>query len=206
LHPARYYQTDPTGSTTAPPASAGRRRRGGRPRRGPGTRPFGATSAVTRQDTTDVDTPQSVQLDFQTGVAPDTLVFGYVRWVDWSDFEVRPSLYADTTAALLGQSRALVAYQHDTWTYNLGVGRQITEHFAASLSLTWEPSVGGEMTSLGPYDGRTVGTFAGTYETGPWSLTGGVSYGVLGDTHNVLQTDFNDGKVWAAGLRVGYSF
>ncbi len=26
--------------------------------------------------TTDVDTPQSVQLDFQTGVAPKTLVFG----------------------------------------------------------------------------------------------------------------------------------
>ena len=26
---------------------------------------------------TDVDTPQSVQLDFQTGVAPQTLVFGY---------------------------------------------------------------------------------------------------------------------------------
>lgn len=168
--------------------------------------PFGTTTAVTLKDKTDIDTPQSVQLDFQTGVAPKTLVFGYVRWVNWSDFAVKPPLYEDTTAVLLGAPRALVAYQHDTWTYNLGVGRQLTDQLAGSLSLTWEPSVGGEMTSLGPYDGRTVGTAALTWSEGPWNVTGGLSYGVLGDTYNVLRTDYDDGSVWGAGLRVGYSF
>ena len=29
---------------------------------------------------------------------------------------------------------------------------------------------------------------------------------MLGDTTNLLQTDFNDGSVWGAGLRVGYTF
>ena len=38
------------------------------------------------QTSTDIDTPQSATLDFQTGVAPKTLVFGSVRWVDWSEF------------------------------------------------------------------------------------------------------------------------
>ena len=40
--------------------------------------------------TTEVVVPQSVNLDFQTGVAKGTLLFGQVRWVNWDGFEVRP--------------------------------------------------------------------------------------------------------------------
>ncbi|PKP73657.1 MAG: hypothetical protein CVT84_12470, partial [Alphaproteobacteria bacterium HGW-Alphaproteobacteria-6] len=42
--------------------------------------------AVTR---TEVELPQVVQFDFQTGIAPKTLLFGMVRWSDWSEFGVR---------------------------------------------------------------------------------------------------------------------
>ena len=48
------------------------------------TVPFTTGVPQTEDTTTSVDTPQSVQLEFQTGVAAKTLVFGYVRWVDWS--------------------------------------------------------------------------------------------------------------------------
>ncbi|HRO11733.1 OmpP1/FadL family transporter [Amaricoccus sp.] len=168
--------------------------------------PTGAPGPVTQDTETDLDTPQSVQLDFQTGVAPKTLVFGYVRWVDWSEFSVRPPVYEDATAELLGEGRPLIQYADDWWTYNLGLGRQLTDTLAGSFSITWEPSVGGEMTSLGPYDGRTTGTAALTYEVNGFAITGGLTYGVLGDTHNLLETDFNDGTVWGAGLRVGYTF
>jgi long-chain fatty acid transport protein len=155
---------------------------------------------------TDVDTPQSVSLDFQTGVAPKTLVFGSVRWVDWSEFAISPPLYEQAVVGLIGQPRPLVDYADDWWTYSLGVGRQLTDALAGSLSLTYEPDVGGEMTSLGPYDGRTTGTAALSYDYGQWNVTGGLTYGVLGDTKNLLQTDFNDGSVWGAGLRLGYTF
>ena len=77
---------------------------------------------------------------------------------------------------------------------------------AGSVALTWEPSVGGEMTSLGPYDGRTTATVALTYEVGQLDITGGLTWGVLGDTHNLLDTQYDDGSVWGAGLRVGYTF
>ena len=94
---------------------------------------------------TDVDTPQSVQLDFQTGVAPKTLVFGYVRWVDWSRVLDQPAdLRGGRSQRLLGEPRPLVDYADDWWTYNLGVGRQLTDALAGSLSVTWEPSVGGD--------------------------------------------------------------
>ncbi len=168
--------------------------------------PFGTTTPQTFDTETDVDTPQSVQLDFQTGVAPKTLVFGYVRWVDWSEFSISPPIYEQAVQGLVGQPRPLVDYADDWWTYNLGIGRQLTDQLAGSFALTYEPDVGGEMTSLGPYDGRTTATVALSYDYGSWNFTGGLSYGVLGDTFNVLQTDFNDGSVWGAGLRVGYTF
>jgi long-subunit fatty acid transport protein len=155
---------------------------------------------------TDVNTPQSVTLDFQTGVAEGTLVFGSVRWVDWSEFAIEPPVYGQITSFLLGSPRPLVDYADDWWTYNLGVGRQLTDTLAGSLSVTYEPDVGGELTTLGPYDGRTTGTAALSYDYGQFNITGGLTYGKLGDTTNLLATDFNDGSVWGAGLRVGYTF
>ena len=84
--------------------------------------------------------PQSVQLDFQTGVAPKTLVFGYVRWVDWSEFAISPPVYEAGDRALLGGPRPLVDYADDWWTYNLGIGRQLTDALAGSFSITYEPA------------------------------------------------------------------
>ena len=40
--------------------------------------------------TTDVTMPQSVNLDLQTGIAPRTLLYGSVRWVNWKDWTVAP--------------------------------------------------------------------------------------------------------------------
>ena len=89
-----------TATCSAPPTSGPRSRSGWRSpttRRSPTTsrhrahRPLFGGGPQSTQDTTDVDTPQSVQLDFQTGVAPKTLVFGYVRWVDWSEFSISPA-------------------------------------------------------------------------------------------------------------------
>lgn len=155
---------------------------------------------------TDINTPQSVTLDAQTGVAEGTLVFGSIRWVDWSEFTIEPPVYGQVTQGLLGFERPLVDYADDWWTYNLGIGRQLTDSLAGSLSVTYEPDVGGELTSLGPYDGRTTGTAALSYDYGQINVTGGLTYGVLGDTFNLLNTDYNDGSVWGAGLRVGYTF
>lgn len=166
-----------------------------------------ATGArVTTPTSTDVDTPQSVSLDFQTGINPRTLVFGSVRWVDWSEFSIDPPVYEQAITGLIGTPRPLVDYADDWWTYTAGVGRQLTDQLAGSLSISWEPSVGGIMTTLGPYDGRTTGTAALTYEVGQIDITGGVTYGVLGDAKNLLGTDFNDGSVWGVGLRLGYTF
>ena len=38
----------------------------------------------------DAITPQSVNIDFQTGVAANTLAFANIRWVHWDQFAVTP--------------------------------------------------------------------------------------------------------------------
>lgn len=158
------------------------------------------------KDRTDVDTPQSVTLEAQTGINEKTLVFGSIRWVDWSEFAIEPELYATVTGVLLNERRALVDYPDDWWTYNIGVARQLTDTLAGSLSFTYEPQVDEVMTTLGPVDGRTTFGAGLSYDIGRMNIAGGVSYGWLGDTTNLLDTKFRDGTIFNAGLRVGYSF
>ncbi len=162
---------------------------------------FGRTNS-----TTDVDMPQSVTLEAQTGINEKTLVFGSIRWVDWSEFAIAPEQYEAITGLVLQEPRALVDYPEDWWTYNIGVARQLTEDLAGSLSFTYEPQVDEVLTTLGPVDGRTSFGAGLSYDVGQVNISGGLTYGWLGDTTNLLDTKYRDGTIFAAGLRVGYTF
>jgi long-chain fatty acid transport protein len=166
----------------------------------------GAPDRITQNTTTDVETPQSVQLDFQTGIAPRTLAFGYVRWVDWPEFTTTPPLFGQITAAVTGEPLPLVKYESAIWTYNLGIGRQLTDRLAGAFAITYEPKTGDTMPTLAPYDGQITGTLSLSYDIEDFTVSGGVSYGVLGDAKNDFGSDFNDGSVWGAGLRIAYNF
>ena len=62
-----------------------------------------------------------------------------MRWVDWSEFDIGRA-YEQAIAQLIGEPRPLVDYADDWWTYNLGIGRQLTANLAGSVSITYEPS------------------------------------------------------------------
>lgn len=142
--------------------------------------------------------PQGVNLDFQTGVAADTLVFGSIRWRDWSEFTIAPR----------GGAVPLSTNNKDTISYTLGVGRKLSDSFSALASVGYEPAVGGPAGNLGPTDGYTSLTLAGIY-TAPTGMkvTVGASYGWLGDaTTSTISGRFADNNVVGIGVRVGYSF
>jgi long-chain fatty acid transport protein len=161
---------------------------------------FATTEFGTDATSLTFETPQAVNLEFQSGVAADTLVFGSVRWVDWTSYVVAPPSYVAVAGA------PLVEFESDWWTYTLGVGRRFTDQWSGALQASHEPSQGGTLTTLGPVDGRTILGAALTYTTGPLELTGGLSYGWLGSARNVLDTRFADGTATGFGLRIGYSF
>ncbi|MEO1293221.1 MAG: outer membrane protein transport protein, partial [Pseudomonadota bacterium] len=158
---------------------------------------IGATSVNSQ---TTIDLPQSLTLDFQTGIAPKTLLFGQVQWMDWSSFEISPPNYP----LLASLGRPLVSYEEDWFTYTLGVGRQINDNWSGAFSVTWEPQTNTELTSLGPVDGRWQLGLGATYETEKVKISGGASYAFLGDAENVLATDYSGGDALGFGLRVGF--
>lgn len=143
--------------------------------------------------------PQSWNLDFQTGVAADTLVFGSVRWRDWSEFNIIP--------------RGLVplsSENRDTVTYTLGVGRKLTETLSGAVSLAYEPPVGGAAGNLAPTDGYKSVTLAAIY-TMPIGakLTVGATYGEIGDAYTNISTfrsSFTDNEFAGIGVKVGWNF
>ena len=159
---------------------------------------------VNRASTTSIETPQSINLDFQTGIAPKTLLFGGVRWVEWSEFTIAPADYSTIVGS------PLVSFDDDTITYSLGVGRQLTENWAAALSVTHEPGTGGLKSNLAPTDGRTAVGVGVTYTQDNMKLQAGLQHIWIGDaTTNVFGSpggSFSDNTAVAFGMKVGFSF
>lgn len=153
---------------------------------------------------TEVTTPRAWNLDFQTGVAADTLVFGGVRWVKWSEFKVRPPVFSAATG---GES---LVNLEDTTTYTLGVGRKFTDEWSGAASVSWEGK-GNELVSpLAPTNGRVGLTLAAIYTNDNMKITTGINYTKLGDakaeTGDVARADMTGNSGLGIGVKVGFSF
>lgn len=160
--------------------------------------------ATLADTTTEVSSPQSVNLDFQTGVAADTLVFGQIRWADWSEFTLSPTFF---NAATGGAS--LVNFE-DTYTYTIGVARKFTEQWSGALSVTYEDAGNPLVSPLAPTNGSLGMTVAGIYTQGNMKITTGINYTQLGDaqaeTADVARADFNNNSAFGIGMKIGFSF
>lgn len=165
------------------------------------------TGAVAGSSVTNVETPQSVNLEAQTGIAKDTLLFGSIRWVDWSSFELRPIGYATANGS------ALISYENDSVAYTLGVGRKFNDNWSAAVSLGYEKSAGGFASNLGPTDGKKSITVGATYTQDKMKITGGITYVDIGDADTTLSAptglasgNFRNNHAVGVGFRIGYSF
>lgn len=157
------------------------------------------TTPVT--NTLDVKMPQALNLEFQSGVAQDTLVFGSVRWVEWSETVINPPVYQ-----LSGVPRPLVFFDDDRITYTLGVGRRLNDTWSILGSVSYEETTGSQTGNLGPTDGFTSVTLGAIYRKDNMKITGGVRFAEIGDATSFSGANFTDNSAVAAGLRVGWSF
>lgn len=156
--------------------------------------------------TTSVDTPQSVNVNLQSGVAKDTLVFANYRWADWSEFKINPTEFTKATGAQL-------VSVDDAHTYEIGIARRFTPAFAARASVVRDIVEGDNLVSpLSPTKGYTAVAVGGSYTVGPVEYSAGVRYFLLGDaqpetgTPDTARADFTDNDAIAFGFRIGYSF
>lgn len=169
---------------------------------------------------TDITTPQSVNLDFQTGIMANTVAFANLRWVNWKDFSIQPykfGLVSQAAGQLLPQLNKpngfnLVDYSDDQWSANVGVGRKLTEQWAGNVSVGWDSGAGNPVTTLGPTEGYWNLGLGVQYSPTPATfIAGGVKYFWLGDAdaqtgaHSAAGT-FSDNDAIAYGLKLGYRF
>jgi long-subunit fatty acid transport protein len=168
--------------------------------------PAAPLSGSTQFETT---IPQQLLLEAQTGIAEGTLVFGSIRWTEWTEFDITPEIY--TTAVSTGN--ALVDYDNDTWTYTIGGARVLSENWAVLGSLTYEAEQDGFSGNLGPTDGRTSLGIGARYSQGPIRVTGGISYSWIGNAETEAPfaagtqfSSFENNDSIGFGLEVGYSF
>jgi len=165
--------------------------------------PFGRQTV---DSTAEFETPQSINLAAQTGIAADTLLFGSVRWVDWSDFDLSPQIYS--SGLIAGQP--LLSYVDDVTTYTIGLGRRINDTWSVAGSLSYEENTENLFTNLGPNDGQIGIGLAAIYTQGPMRITTGIRYVRIGDTTTAVQgvpaAEFNDNDAIAFGVKIGYNF
>lgn len=148
------------------------------------------------------ETPQSINLAFQTGIAPGTLLFGGVRWVDWSDFVLAPTNYPPGS---------LLSYNDDVYTYTLGLGRRLNDTWSIAATLGYEKTNGSFFTNLGPSDGQESIGLAAIYTKGKMKITTGIRYIRIGETVTVAgpaapAARFDGNDAIAFGVKIGYNF
>lgn len=165
-------------------------------------------------------TPQSVNLDLQTGIMADTVAFANVRWVNWQDFYMRPHQFGQLSELAGGLLQSLgkpngfnlVDYSKDQWSANVGVGRKMNDKWAGNVSLGWDSGAGNPVTTLGPTEGFWNVGLGVQYSPTPSSfIAGGVKYLWLGDAKaqtgaHSAAGQFSDNNAIAYGLRLGQRF
>ena len=117
-------------------------------------------------------TPQSIELKIHSGVAEGTLVFGSVKWTDWSVIDTLDYTIAPGLLNVFNQNEY---FWKDGWTVSAGVARQFNDWLSGSLSLTWDQGVSTSEDLL--TDTWTLGTgIQMANERGALQFGGALSY------------------------------
>lgn len=108
--------------------------------------------------------PDTLELKVQSGIAPDWLAFGSVKWTDWSQLQRVGFRCNNPGVPLLCGPNTLATSldlgYRDGWTVSGGIGHKFNDQWSGAVSLTWDRG-----TSQG------FGT-----QTDTWTLGTGVSY------------------------------
>jgi long-chain fatty acid transport protein len=151
---------------------------------------------------TEVKTPAAFNLDVQTGIAKDTLLFGSIRWADYESQKVKPQ-------GLGGASLTNFTNQN---SYGFGVGRKFTDNASGFLAFGYEAKgKTGISTPLSPTNGSKSITVGGSYQiTKAIDLSGSMTHVKQGDVRifegpQLLNT-MSGNSVLIAGLRLGFRF
>ena len=159
----------------------------------------GLTPGLTGSGATRSSIGDATTLNFQTGIAQDTLLFGSVRMSNWFDNQVALPL-----GVALGGGFNEVSAFNDGQHYTLGIGRKFNEKLSASISYYYSDGNGAGASELAPYGAtRTLSTGIKYSISQNADLSIGYSHSQRGDaTTAQLDASFSDSVVQSFGLKL----
>lgn len=146
-------------------------------------------------------TPEMLTLDFQTGIAQGTLLFGSISNAKWFESQVY----------VAGQQLSTFT---DSTSYSLGVGRKLNDNWSISGSVNYEAATGDDSTTLlDTTDGNQGVSLGVRYTRDNMTVSVGANYSKFGDKTYVGDTPspldngvFADNSIMTYGMKVGFSF
>ena len=154
-----------------------------------------------------VGLPETVILDFQTGIAADTLLFGSVYHAKWGDAQI----VSDTGSAATKISTKF----EDSTKYTLGLGRKINDQLSISATYAQEDGTGALNSSPFTVSNGTKSIALGArYTQGNMTISDGVNMTEVGGvkiTSNGKETgtfiaEYGTNRVTAFGLKIAFAF
>ena len=160
---------------------------------------FGATTKPSSILKT--STPESFNLDFQTGIAENTLLFGSVRQVKWTQMSLCPTQYK----AVAG---CLKEFKSNATSYTLGVGRKFSDNWSGAVTYGKESAGNNKPSALSPTNGYNKMGFGVTYTGEQAIITLGmqkINNGDVAITTPVAASMTGNTSIVTA-VKIGYKF
>lgn len=149
----------------------------------------GKASSVSSQS--EIELPETIDFDFQTGVAENTLMTFSAHWRRWSEHVIKTQVRGE-----------VVTFDRDSVTYALGLARQFTPSFGGGIELNYAEGAGeGNLNPLAPGNGAKGVQLGGKYAFGNTSLFGAAQYKIVKDGKDISGTVYEDNSLY--GLTVG---
>jgi len=107
---------------------------------------------------TEIQTPQSVNLDFQTALTDRNALYGTLRWSNWQNFVIQPPKFGaviDYAALQFPEVKPfrMIDYREDQWSGKIGLAYQWPSFGINSIELLWDSGTGNPASTLNPSDG-----------------------------------------------------
>lgn len=151
---------------------------------------------------TNLSLPDTFAINFQTGIAADTLLTASYRKASWGKSQI--TIAAPATASIETEFS-------DSEAYSIGVGRKFSESLSGSI--TYSKEQGGKSTSTSLFsvsNGSEAISIGLQYKQENMTISGGISQRNVGD---ITVTDATAGQmiykgnsVTAMGVKVAFAF
>jgi long-chain fatty acid transport protein len=142
--------------------------------------------------------PQSLELKVQSGIAPDWMAFGSVKWTDWSTLKT-----LDVSVGSSGFQNEY--YWKDGWRVMAGVGHKFNDTWSGLATVSWDRGVSTGYDLMGDVYSVAAGVTRKDDWGGELRLTGAVFYSdAVEETKYAAGLNSSALGTWGYGFNVQY--